>query len=876
MEMKPKYNPQEVEAGRYQKWLDQELFKPSDHSDKPTYTIVIPPPNVTGKLHLGHAWDTTLQDILTRMKRMQGYETLYLPGMDHAGIATQAKVEAKMREEGISRHDIGREKFLEKAWEWKEEYASFIRQQWAKLGLGLDYSRERFTLDSGLSQAVRKVFVDMYNKGLIYRGERIINWDPAARTALSDIEVVHEDVNGKFYHFKYPFADGEGYMEIATTRPETMLGDTAIVVNPDDERYQDVIGKTVILPVVGRELPIIADDYVDKEFGSGAMKVTPAHDPNDFEIGNRHNLERIVVMDEAGRMNAEAGKYEGMDRFECRKQLVKDLLEEGLVIKIDDHVHSVGHSERSGAVVEPYLSTQWFVKMAPLAEQALNNQKTNGRIEFVPPRFEKTFNRWMEEIRDWTISRQLWWGHQIPAWYHNETGELYVGEEAPVDIENWTQDEDVLDTWFSSALWPFSTLGWPNEDAADYQRFYPTNVLVTGYDIIFFWVARMIFQGLEFTGQKPFNDVLLHGLVRAEDGRKMSKSLGNGVDPMDVIDQYGADSLRYFLATGSSPGHDLRYSIEKVESVWNFINKIWNAARFSLMNIGDSFKFEDINLSSDLSVADQWILTRLNETIDTVTQLSDKYEFGEVGRVLYNFIWDEFCDWYIEMSKIPMNGDDEVQKNVTRSVLSYALDRIMRLLHPFMPFVTEHIWQNLPHEGESIVTSAWPTVDASLVFEESKDVMEQLVEIIKAVRQSRLEVNTPLSKEIPIKIQAKNETIQQLLKTNQHYLERFCNPSTLEIETQIDIPDKAMTTVVAAGEVILPIEGLIDMDKELERLEKDLQKWQKELDRVNKKLSNENFVNKAPEHVINEEKEKQVKYQEKYDGVKARIEQLKA
>lgn len=876
MEMKPKYNPQEVEAGRYQKWLDQELFKPSDHSDKPTYTIVIPPPNVTGKLHLGHAWDTTLQDILTRMKRMQGYETLYLPGMDHAGIATQAKVEAKMREEGISRHDIGREKFLEKAWEWKEEYASFIRQQWAKLGLGLDYSRERFTLDSGLSQAVRKVFVDMYNKGLIYRGERIINWDPAARTALSDIEVVHEDVNGKFYHFKYPFADGEGYMEIATTRPETMLGDTAIVVNPDDERYQDVIGKTVILPVVGRELPIIADDYVDKEFGSGAMKVTPAHDPNDFEIGNRHNLERIVVMDEAGRMNAEAGKYEGMDRFECRKQLVKDLLEEGLVIKIDDHVHSVGHSERSGAVVEPYLSTQWFVKMAPLAEQALNNQKTNGRIEFVPPRFEKTFNRWMEEIRDWTISRQLWWGHQIPAWYHNETGELYVGEEAPVDIENWTQDEDVLDTWFSSALWPFSTLGWPNEDAADYQRFYPTNVLVTGYDIIFFWVARMIFQGLEFTGQKPFNDVLLHGLVRAEDGRKMSKSLGNGVDPMDVIDQYGADSLRYFLATGSSPGHDLRYSTEKVESVWNFINKIWNAARFSLMNIGDSFKFEDINLSSDLSVADQWILTRLNETIDTVTQLSDKYEFGEVGRVLYNFIWDEFCDWYIEMSKIPMNGDDEVQKNVTRSVLSYALDRIMRLLHPFMPFVTEHIWQNLPHEGESIVTSAWPTVDASLVFEESKDVMEQLVEIIKAVRQSRLEANTPLSKEIPIKIQAKNETIQQLLKTNQHYLERFCNPSTLEIETQIDIPDKAMTTVVAAGEVILPIEGLIDMDKELERLEKDLQKWQKELDRVNKKLSNENFVNKAPEHVINEEKEKQVKYQEKYDGVKARIEQLKA
>ena len=874
--MQTKYNPQEVEAGRYQEWLDHERFKPSGDLEKPTYTIVIPPPNVTGKLHLGHAWDTTLQDILTRMKRMQGYDTLYLPGMDHAGIATQAKVEAKMREEGISRHDIGREKFLEKAWDWKEEYASFIRQQWAKLGLGLDYSRERFTLDEGLSKAVRKVFVDMYNKGLIYRGERIINWDPQARTALSDIEVIHEDVNGKFYHFKYPYADGNGYIEIATTRPETMLGDTAIVVNPDDERYKDIIGKEVILPIVGRTLPVLADDYVDKEFGSGAMKVTPAHDPNDFEIGNRHDLERIVVMDESGHMNDKAGKYEGMDRFECRKQLVKDLEAEGLVIKIEDHMHSVGHSERSGAVVEPYLSTQWFVKMAPLAQQALDNQKTDGRIEFVPPRFEKTFNRWMEEIRDWTISRQLWWGHQIPAWYHNETGELYVGMEAPEDSENWTQDEDVLDTWFSSALWPFSTLNWPDEEAADYQRYYPTNVLVTGYDIIFFWVARMIFQGLEFTGQKPFNDVLLHGLVRAEDGRKMSKSLGNGVDPMDVIDQYGADSLRYFLATGSSPGHDLRYSTEKVESVWNFINKIWNAARFSLMNIGEDFKFEDIDLSQNLSVADQWILTRLNETIETVTDLSDKYEFGEVGRALYNFIWDEFCDWYIEMSKIPMNGDDEAQKNVTRSVLSYTLDRIMRLLHPFMPFVTEHIWQNLPHQGESIVTSEWPTVNDALMFPESKDVMEQLVEIIKSVRQSRLEVNTPLSKEIPIIIQAKNTTIQQLLVDNKGYLERFCNPSTLTIDTEVTIPEKAMTSVVAAGEVILPLEGLIDMDKEIARLEKDLEKWQKELDRVNKKLANENFVQKAPEKVIQEERDKQSKYQEKYDGVKARIEQLKA
>lgn len=876
MEMKPKYNPNEVESGRYEEWLNKGYFKASEDNTKETYTIVIPPPNVTGKLHLGHAWDTTLQDILTRMKRMQGYDTLYLPGMDHAGIATQAKVEAKLNEQGLSRHDLGREKFLEQAWDWKEEYATFIRKQWAKLGLGLDYSRERFTLDDGLSKAVNKVFVDMYNKDLIYRGEYIINWDPIARTALSDIEVIHEDVQGKFYHFKYPYADGEGYIEIATTRPETMLGDTAIVVNPNDDRYKDVIGKKVILPILGRELPILADDYVDIEFGSGAMKVTPAHDPNDFEIGNRHDLERIIVMDESGKMNDKAGKYEGLDRFHCREQLVKDLESEGLVIKIEEHEHSVGHSERSGAVVEPYLSTQWFVKMKPLAEQALDNQKTDDRIDFVPARFEKTFNRWMEEIRDWTISRQLWWGHQIPAWYHNETGEIYVGEAAPDDIENWTQDEDVLDTWFSSALWPFSTLGWPDVEAEDFQRYFPTNALVTGYDIIFFWVARMIFQGLEFTGKRPFNDVLLHGLVRAEDGRKMSKSLGNGVDPMDVIDEYGADSLRYFLATGSSPGHDLRYSTEKVESVWNFINKIWNAARFSLMNIGDDFKVEDVDLSGNLSLADKWILTRLNETIANVTDLSDKYEFGEVGRTLYNFIWDDFCDWYIEMSKIPMNSDDEAQKQVTRSVLTYVLDNTMRMLHPFMPFVTEQIWQNLPHEGETIVNAPWPKVNDALIFDESKETMQQLVEIIKSVRQSRLEVNTPLSKAIPIFIKAKDENIKNTLLNNSNYIDRFCHPSELTIDTAVEIPEKAMTSITTAGEVVLPLEGLIDMDKEIERLENELGKWEKELDRVNKKLANDNFVNKAPEKVINEEREKKQTYQEKYEGVKLRINQLKA
>ncbi|MEP9818869.1 valine--tRNA ligase [Staphylococcus xylosus] len=876
MEMKPKYNPNEVESGRYDQWVNNGYFKATEDSSKETYTIVIPPPNVTGKLHLGHAWDTTLQDILTRMKRMQGYDTLYLPGMDHAGIATQAKVEAKLNEEGLSRHDLGREKFLEQAWDWKEEYANFIREQWAKLGLGLDYSRERFTLDEGLSKAVKKVFVDMYNKGLIYRGEYIINWDPIARTALSDIEVIHEDVVGKFYHFKYPYADGDGFIEIATTRPETMLGDTAIVVNPNDERYKDVIGKKVILPIIGRELPILADEYVDIEFGSGAMKVTPAHDPNDFEIGNRHDLERIIVMDESGKMNDKAGKYQGMDRFDCREQLVKDLEAEDLVIKIEAHEHSVGHSERSGAVVEPYLSTQWFVKMKPLAEQALDNQKTDDRIDFVPARFEKTFNRWMEEIRDWTISRQLWWGHQIPAWYHKETGEIYVGESAPEDIENWTQDEDVLDTWFSSALWPFSTLGWPDTEAEDFQRYFPTNALVTGYDIIFFWVARMIFQGLEFTGKRPFNDVLLHGLVRAEDGRKMSKSLGNGVDPMDVIDEYGADSLRYFLATGSSPGHDLRYSTEKVESVWNFINKIWNAARFSIMNIGEDFKVEDVDLSGNLSLADKWILTRLNETIANVTDLSDKYEFGEVGRTLYNFIWDEFCDWYIEMSKIPMNGEDEAQKQVTRSVLTYVLDNTMRMLHPFMPFVTEQIWQNLPHEGETIVNASWPKVNDELTFDDSKETMQQLVEIIKSVRQSRLEVDTPLSKAIPIFIKAKDDNIKETLLNNSNYIDRFCHPSELTIDMDIEIPEKAMTSVTTAGEVVLPLEGLIDMDKEIERLENELLKWEKELDRVNKKLANENFVNKAPEKVINEEREKKQTYQEKYDGVKLRINQLKA
>ncbi|MDQ0244630.1 valyl-tRNA synthetase [Bacillus fengqiuensis] len=873
--MSTKYDPKAVEANRYNYWLDGKFFEATNDQEKQPYTIVIPPPNVTGKLHLGHAWDTTLQDIVTRMKRMQGFDVLWLPGMDHAGIATQAKVEEKLRHEGISRYDLGREKFVEETWKWKEEYASHIRAQWAKLGLGLDYSRERFTLDEGLSKAVREVFVTLYKKGLIYRGEYIINWDPATKTALSDIEVIYKDVQGAFYHMRYPLADGSGHIEVATTRPETMLGDTAVAVHPEDERYKHLIGKMVVLPITGREIPIVGDDYVDMEFGSGAVKITPAHDPNDFEIGNRHNLERILVMNPDGTMNDKAGKYEGMDRFECRKQIVKDLQEEGVLFKIEDHMHSVGHSERSGAVVEPYLSTQWFVKMQPLADASIELQKAaDEKVNFVPERFEKTYLHWMENIRDWCISRQLWWGHRIPAWYHKETGEVHVDHEPPADIENWEQDNDVLDTWFSSALWPFSTMGWPDTESIDYQRFYPTDVLVTGYDIIFFWVSRMIFQGLEFTGKRPFKDVLIHGLVRDAQGRKMSKSLGNGVDPMEVIDQYGADSLRYFLSTGSSPGQDLRYSTEKVEATWNFANKIWNASRFALMNMA-GLTYEEIDLSGEKSVADKWILTRLNETIETVTKLAEKYEFGEVGRVLYNFIWDDFCDWYIEMAKLPLYGEDETAKKTTRSILAYVLDNTMRLLHPFMPFITEEIWQNLPHEGESITVAKWPEVRTDLTDTEAAEEMRLLVDIIRAVRNIRAEVNTPMSKQVKLHIKAKDVNIQGQLEKNRAYLERFCNPSELVIATEVEAADKAMSAVVTGAELILPLEGLINVEEEIKRLEKELDKWNKEVERVQKKLSNQGFIAKAPANVIEEERKKEADYVEKRTSVEARIAELK-
>ncbi|QNR22425.1 valine--tRNA ligase [Exiguobacterium sp. Helios] len=873
LSMPTKYDPQATEEKWYDFWMKGEYFKADQDPEKAPYTIVIPPPNVTGKLHLGHAWDTTLQDMLTRMKRMQGFDVLYLPGMDHAGIATQAKVEQKLRAEGKSRLEMGREKFLEQSWAWKEEYASTIREQWSKLGLGLDYSRERFTLDEGLSEAVQEVFVKLYEKGLIYRGEYIVNWDPATKTAISDIEVIYKDIEGAFYHFSYPLTDGSGHVELATTRPETMLGDTAIAVNPKDERYAHLVGKTITLPIVGQEIPIVADEYVDMEFGTGVVKITPAHDPNDFEVGNRHDLPRVLVMNEDGTMNENAGKYEGMDRFECRKQIVEDLKESGVLIKVEPHLHSVGHSERSDAIVEPYLSLQWFVKMEPLAEKALKEQQGEDKINFIPQRFENTYVRWMENIRDWCVSRQLWWGHRIPAWYHKETGEVYVGKEAPSDIENWEQDNDVLDTWFSSALWPFSTMGWPNEGAADYQKYFPTSTLVTGYDIIAFWVSRMIFQSYEFTGERPFNDVLIHGLIRDSEGRKMSKSLGNGIDPMDVIEKYGADSLRWFLTTGSTPGNDLRFYWEKIEATWNFSNKLWNASRFALMNM-DGLTHEQIDLSGEKSLADQWILTRLNTTIDDVTRLSDKYEFGEAGRVLYHFIWEDFCNWYIEMAKLPLNGEDEAAKLTTRSILAYTLDQIMRLMHPFMPFITEEIWQHLPHEGETVTRAAWPTRNDSLDFPKAVPAFEAVQNVIRSVRNIRAEVNAPMSKQIQLMIATSDDQVQHDLETNVSYLKKFTNASELLVERNMPAPEKAMSAIVTGAELFIPLADLINIEEEIARLNKELVKYTKEVERVEKKLNNPGFVGKAPAHVIEEEQAKAQDYKEKRAAVEVRISEL--
>ena len=873
-ELATKYNHIEVESGKYQKWLEKKYFEAGDTSKK-AYSIVIPPPNVTGKLHLGHAWDTTLQDILIRYKRLQGYDALWLPGMDHAGIATQAKVEERLRGQGISRYDLGREKFLEKSWEWKEEYATLIRQQWEKLGLSLDYSKERFTLDEGLSKAVRKVFVDLFKKGLIYQGERIINWDPAQKTALSNIEVIHKEVEGAMYYFKYLVIDCEETLVIATTRPETMFGDTAIFVHPDDERYKHLVGKKAINPANNQALPIMADDYIDMSFGTAVMKCTPAHDPNDFVLGKKYKMEMPICMNPDGTMNQLCGQYEGMDRFECRKQLVKEFDTRGVVVKIETHLHQVGHSERSNAVVEPYLSKQWFVKMEPLAKEAIANQlNQETKVNFVPERFEKTFIQWMENIEDWCISRQLWWGHRVPVWYHKETGEIYVEIEDPKDTENYIQDPDVLDTWFSSALWPFSTLNWPNENNELFNRYFPTDALVTGYDIIFFWVSRMIFQSLQFTKQKPFKDVLIHGLTRDELGRKMSKSLGNGIEPMDVINQYGADSMRYFLATTSSPGQDLRYSEEKVEAAWNFINKIWNASRFVLMNIDQNQEYSDV--ITNTSLADQWILSKLNSVIKTVETMMDKYEFVVVGNELYSFIWDDFCSWYIELAKVTLTGDDEVAKEATKKTLVYLVNAIVKMLHPFMPFVTEEIYQSIPHIEESICISSWPLIKEEYDFSSAKDSVVYLIDIVKAIREIRATYQIKNANEIHYSIKnAQDASLSIYEKEFLPYVKKLCNAECLGFIDDDVEGDIAIVSIKDGHAIEVSLDGLIDMSEEIAKLEKELAKLINEITRCEKMLTNSNFVNKAPASKVEEEKSKLEDYKKQYETIAERLHKLK-
>lgn len=874
-ELAPKYDPRAVEEGRYQTWLDEDLFKPSGDKKAHPYSIVIPPPNVTGKLHLGHAWDTSIQDTLIRFKRMQGYDTLYLPGMDHAGIATQAKVEEKLRKQGQDRHQLGREKFIKQVWDWKDEYASIIKSQWGKMGLSLDYSRERFTLDDGLSKAVRKVFVKLYEEGLIYRGQYIINWDPKLETALSDIEVIHKDDNGAFYHINYPLADGTGSVEIATTRPETMFGDTAVAVAPGDERYKDLVGKELILPLVGRHIPVIEDQHVDPNFGTGLVKITPAHDPNDFLVGNRHNLQRINVMNDDGTMNEQAGKYAGMDRFDCRKALVEDLKNEGYLLKIEPIVHSVGHSERSGVQIEPRLSTQWFVKMKPLADKVLSNQKEDDKVNFVPERFEGTLEHWMENVHDWVISRQLWWGHRIPAWYNKKTGEMVVQEEAPKDIENWDQDNDVLDTWFSSALWPFSTLGWPDEEAADFKRYFPTNALVTGYDIIFFWVSRMIFQSLHFTKRRPFENVVLHGLIRDEQGRKMSKSLGNGIDPMDVVEKYGADSLRWFLLNGTAPGQDTRFSYTKMDSAWNFINKIWNASRFVIMNLPEDAAAAHMPDVDTFDLSDKWIFDKLNRVVKKVTRLFDEFQFGEAGREMYNFIWNDFCDWYIEISKVALNGTDEILKKHKQDNLVWILDQILRLIHPIMPFVTEKLWLSMPHNGKSIMVASYPVAHPEFENHVAEQNMEFLIEIIKAVRNIRMEVNAPMSSAIDIMIQLDNSKDKHILLDNRDYVENFLHPKSLVVDTNVVAPKLAKSAVIAGAQIFVPLAELVDLSEEIAKMDKEIDHLQEEVKRCKAKLANKGFVDHAPEAVIEKEKAKQADYESQLAGAVQRLKELK-
>ena len=862
-ELKPKYDFNEVEQGKYDFWLKGGFFEAGDKSKEP-FTIVIPPPNVTGKLHLGHSWDTTLQDIIIRRKRMQGYDALWLPGMDHAGIATQAKVDAKLKEQGVSRYDIGREAFLKEAWKWKEEYAKTIHSQWAALGLSLDYTKERFTLDEGLNKAVNHVFITLYNKGLIYQGERIINWDCQAKTALSNIEVEHQDDEGAFYYFNYPFVEGNGAVTIATTRPETMFADQAVMVNPNDERYKSIIGKMVRIPGTDIVIPVIADEYVDIEFGTGCVKVTPAHDPNDFEVGKRHNLAMPLCMNDDGTMNEMAGKYKGMDRFECRKALIADLKKEGLFLKEEKMIHSVGHSERTGVVVEPRLSKQWFVKMDILAKQVLENDE----YRFVPDRFKQTLEHWLTDIQDWCISRQLWWGHRIPAWYKDDAVKVQV--ECPGD--GWKQDEDVLDTWFSSALWPFSTLGWP-EKTELLDRYYPTNVLVTGYDIIFFWVARMLFQGVEFTHHAPFNDILIHGLIRDSQGRKMSKSLGNGVDPFDVIAKYGTDSLRYFLTTNSAPGLDLRFDETKIESSWNYLNKIWNISRYVMMNLGDDYKETKIE-KSKLNLASKWILAKLNKVIENVDYNMEKYEFGEAARTLYSFVWDDFASWYVEISKVDLQSDDKSNIQMTKNVLVYVLKSIVKLLHPFIPFITEEIYQALPHTEKSITISSWPKANKEFDDDNAIEAISDLIEIITAIRNERAKANKAPSKPIDIKIFAKDNDVKNIIKNTTNYLIKFTNPKNLEFLEE-DIPAKDYSvTVLTMAKIYIPTSDLVDKEEVLKKLMASKQKLEAELERSKKMLSNESFISKAPEAKINAEKAKYEEYKNQYEEILKSIKEL--
>ena len=867
-ELDPKYDHLKVEQEHYKTWIDKGYFTAGDKSKDP-YCIVIPPPNVTGKLHLGHAWDTTLQDIVARYKRMQGYDMLWLPGMDHAGIATQAKVDERLKGEGISRYDIGREKFLDRAWEWKEEYASTIRKQWAKMGLSLDYSRERFTLDEGLSEAVRKVFVDLYNDGLIYQGERIINWDPQAKTALSNIEVIHKEIEGAMYYFNYKVVETGQNLVIATTRPETMFADQAIFVHPEDERYKDIVGMHVINPANGEELPIMADDYIDMSFGTAVMKCTPAHDPNDFALAKKYGLAMPICMNPDGTMNEMAHKYAGMDRFECRKALVEDFEKDGVVDHIEKHMHQVGHSERTGVIVEPYLSKQWFVKMKPLAEDVLKNQEDEDqKIHFYPVRFEKTFHQWLENIEDWCISRQLWWGHRIPAWYHKETGEIYVGMEDPKDIENWTQDEDVLDTWFSSALWPFSTLGWPNE-TDDLNRYFPNDLLVTGYDIIFFWVARMAFQTRYCMHNRPFKDVLIHGLVRDSQGRKMSKSLGNGIDPMDVIEKYGVDALRFFLTTNSTPGQDLRFIDTKVEASWNFINKIWNASRFTMMQVGD-MTLEEVDLSN-VSIIDKWILTRFNEVLENVTNNMDKYEFALVGNELYSFIWDDFCSWYIELSKAGLQSGDGKAVTAAKSTLITVLSGIIRMLEPFMPFVSEEIYLSMPHALDSINKEAWPEKVDIHMSEDEMTSVKQLITMIEAVRAIKVDYNLKPSMDINVIIKDEKETMITPDEKINAILQKMCHASWTAQESS----EEMVTRPILNGTLSVPLASIINVEEEIEKLSKELKRLTGEIKRGEGMLSNPNFVNKAPEAKVNAEKEKLEGYKSQYAIVEKQLEEMK-